>query len=63
MCQTDMVVVTDKGFKPYAKKYAQDEAAFFSDFSKAFGKLIELGVPEEQVRFWNDCGKNGEAFC
>jgi hypothetical protein len=45
-----MVVVTDKGFKPYAKKYAQDQEAFFNDFSKAFGKLIELGVPQEQVR-------------
>jgi cytochrome c peroxidase len=44
-----MAIVTDKGFKPFAEKYAQDEAAFFNDFSKAYGKLLELGVPEQQV--------------
>lgn len=28
-------------------RYATDEQAFFADFSQAFSKLIELGVPEQ----------------
>lgn len=36
--RTDMALSTDKGFKPYAQKYAKDENAFFSDFSQAFSK-------------------------
>ena len=34
-------------FVCYRFRYATDEKAFFEDFSKAFAKLIELGVPEE----------------
>lgn len=45
MLPTDMVLVTDKGFKPWAEKYAKDEAAFFKDFSAVVVKLFELGVP------------------
>ncbi|KAG0151284.1 hypothetical protein CROQUDRAFT_651514 [Cronartium quercuum f. sp. fusiforme G11] len=47
MLTTDMSLVMDKNFRSYAKKYASDEQAFFNDFSKAFAKLIELGVPEQ----------------
>ncbi|GAA5824518.1 hypothetical protein JCM11251_000456 [Rhodosporidiobolus azoricus] len=49
MLRTDMALTTDKGFKPYAEKYAKDEQAFFGDFSKAFSKLIHLGVPTTQL--------------
>ncbi|GAA5974323.1 hypothetical protein JCM8115_006761 [Rhodotorula mucilaginosa] len=49
MLRTDMALSTDKEFKPYAQKYAKDEDAFFSDFSKAFSKLIHLGVPTAQL--------------
>ena len=35
-----MALSTDKGFKPYAQKYAKDENAFFSDFSQAFSKCV-----------------------
>lgn len=35
-----MALSTDKDFKPYAQKYAKDEDAFFSDFSKAFSKCV-----------------------
>ena len=38
--RTDMALSTDKEFKPYAQKYAKDEDAFFSDFSKAFSKCV-----------------------
>lgn len=30
-----------------ARRYADSEDAFFSDFSKAYAKLLELGVPEQ----------------
>ncbi|GAA5914431.1 peroxidase [Sporobolomyces salmoneus] len=49
MLRTDMALSTDKGFKPTAQLYAKDENKFFSDFSKAFSKLIHLGVPESQL--------------
>lgn len=41
----DMALTTDKVFKQYSKKYAESQEAFFEDFSKAFAKLLELGVP------------------
>lgn len=44
------LVSTDKSFRPWAEKYAQNEEAFFSDFSKVYAKLLENGVPTE-VRF------------
>ena len=47
MLTTDMCIATDSKFKPVAQKYAQSEEAFFDDFSKAFAKLLELGVPEK----------------
>ncbi|BGP00316.1 heme peroxidase [Rhodotorula toruloides] len=49
MLRTDMALMTDKGFRQYTDKYAKDENAFFSDFSKAFSKLIHLGVPTAQL--------------
>ncbi|GAA5989952.1 hypothetical protein JCM11641_002923 [Rhodosporidiobolus odoratus] len=49
MLHTDIALVKDKGFRPFAEKYAKDEQAFFADFSKAFSKLIHLGVPESQL--------------
>ncbi|WVO18566.1 cytochrome c peroxidase, mitochondrial [Cryptococcus depauperatus] len=48
MLPTDMALVKDKSFKKYVDIYAKDEEKFFSDFSKAFSKLIELGVPQAQ---------------
>lgn len=47
MLMTDMALTTDKKFRPYTEKYAKSEEAFFQDFSKAFAKLLELGVPAE----------------
>eukprot|EP00775_Hariotina_reticulata_P012891 gene12891-13017_t len=41
---TDAVLFQDDAFRPYAEKYAQDEAAFFSDYASAHVKLSELGV-------------------
>ncbi|EJD03072.1 cytochrome C peroxidase [Fomitiporia mediterranea MF3/22] len=48
MLPTDYVLVQDKNFKKFAKAYADNQDIFFEDFSKAFAKLLELGVPESQ---------------
>lgn len=41
---TDAAVFEDEGFRPFAEKYASDEAAFFADYAAAHKKLSELGV-------------------
>ncbi|KAL4078207.1 peroxidase [Scleroderma yunnanense] len=48
MLPTDYVLTQDKSFKKYAKAYADDQDLFFKDFSAAFAKLLELGVPSQQ---------------
>ncbi|KAF8524905.1 hypothetical protein BU17DRAFT_84476 [Hysterangium stoloniferum] len=48
MLPADYALVQDKSLKQWVKKYAADESLFFADFSKAFGKLLELGVPSLQ---------------
>uniref|UniRef100_A0A7S3VJC5 L-ascorbate peroxidase n=1 Tax=Dunaliella tertiolecta TaxID=3047 RepID=A0A7S3VJC5_DUNTE len=45
---TDRVIFEDEGFKPWAEKYAADEAAFFKDYAVAHKKLSELGVEWEE---------------
>jgi cytochrome c peroxidase len=50
MLPTDYVLTQDKSFKKWAKAYADDEALWFKDFSAAFSKLLELGVPPNQFQ-------------
>jgi len=45
MLPADLAFIKDSQFKKYVEIYAQDEEKFFNDFSKAFCKLLELGVP------------------
>lgn len=45
MLPADMAFLEDPAFKKYVEIYAKDETKFFNDFSKAFSKLLELGVP------------------
>ncbi|CAL5220123.1 g2078 [Coccomyxa viridis] len=45
MLPTDMALIWDKKFKPYVELYAKDQDRFFEDFSAAFSRLLELGVP------------------
>jgi catalase (peroxidase I) len=45
MLPADMALLWDPEFAKYVKLYAKDKNAFFKDFSKAFGKLLDLGVP------------------
>lgn len=45
MLVSDMCLLDDPSFKKWVDVYAKDEDRFFNDFSKAFTKLTELGVP------------------
>ncbi|KAK9474702.1 heme peroxidase [Dipodascopsis tothii] len=45
MLPADMSLVKDKEFRKTVEKYAASNDAFFADFSAAFTKLLELGVP------------------
>lgn len=45
MLPTDMALRTDPVFRVYARRYADDQDAFFKDFAAAYAKLLELGVP------------------
>ncbi|KAJ2554695.1 heme peroxidase [Coemansia sp. RSA 1933] len=49
MLPADMVFKLDPQFRKYTDIYAADQDAFFADFTKAFTKLLELGVkfPED----------------
>ncbi|KAF8070078.1 heme peroxidase [Lyophyllum atratum] len=48
MLPADYVLVQDKGFKKYAKAYAEDSDLFFRDFANVVSRLFELGVPTAQ---------------
>ncbi|KAJ3131181.1 heme peroxidase [Physocladia obscura] len=45
MLPGDMAFYNDRTFYLQTYKYAKDENLFFKDFSAAFAKLLELGVP------------------
>lgn len=52
MLPTDMVLKTDSLFVKYVKQYAKDQDLFFSDFSKAFTKLLENGIDFKGKEHW-----------
>lgn len=62
MLMTDMALVQDKSFKTYVQKYAKSEDEFFKDFSSAFAKLLELGVPDENFKAFETKLENGQPF-
>ncbi|KAG2446653.1 hypothetical protein HYH02_008224 [Chlamydomonas schloesseri] len=45
---TDACIFEDEKFRPYAEKYAADQAAFFADYAASHQKLSELGVEWEE---------------
>ncbi len=47
MLPTDMALIEDDEFRPYAELYARDQDAFFNDFANAYARLMSLGCPEE----------------
>lgn len=47
MLPADLVFASDPAFRKFAERYAKDKDAFFADFTAAYKKLLELGVPFE----------------
>lgn len=45
MLPSDIALIKDKEFKKHVERYAKDNDVFFKEFSDAFVKLLELGVP------------------
>jgi len=52
MLPADMVFAQDPDFKKWSEIYANDEAKWNADFSKAFSKLLELGVKSVEKDGW-----------
>jgi peroxiredoxin len=48
MLPTDMALVQDPTFREWVVKYAEDKDLFYRDFSKAFAKLLELGIRRDK---------------
>ncbi|OJJ49075.1 hypothetical protein ASPZODRAFT_129465 [Penicilliopsis zonata CBS 506.65] len=60
MLPTDIALITDPDFLPWVKRYAEDKDLFFDHFTKAFAKLIELGIRrDEQGHIINTDNKLG----
>lgn len=47
MLPADMALVWDPKFRVWVEKYAADQDLFHRDFAKAYGKLLDLGVPRK----------------
>lgn len=48
MLPTDMALISDTGFLPWVKKYADDKELFFQHFADVFAKLLELGIKRDE---------------
>ena len=53
MLPTDLCLIQDEKFLPFVKYYAQDQDAFFNDFSQAFSKLLSNGCPKAVMESTN----------
>lgn len=49
MLPTDVALATDPSFRSWVEKYAEDRDLFYDHFSKAFAKLIELGIRRDET--------------
>lgn len=47
MLPTDIALIDDSLFKQWVEIYAADKDRFFTDFSKVFDKLMELGIERD----------------
>jgi cytochrome c peroxidase len=52
MLPSDIALIADPAFKKWVEVYAKDEDRFYKDFARAFGKLLELGVPFAAGKPW-----------
>ncbi|UZJ52056.1 hypothetical protein CBS101457_001376 [Exobasidium rhododendri] len=62
MLTTDMALVEDPSFKKHVVRYAKSEDDFFDEFSKVYGKLLELGVPAENFKAFETAADGGRPF-
>ena len=49
MLPSDYALIKDPAMLPWVEKYAEDKELFFDHFSKAFAKLIELGIQRDEA--------------
>ena len=49
MLPTDIALKTDPAFSPIARRFASSKDDFFDTFSKAYAKLLALGVPKKRA--------------
>ncbi|CAL3970751.1 unnamed protein product [Diplocarpon coronariae] len=47
MLPSDIALRQDQAFRKYVELYARDKEAFFHDFARAFGQLLELGIQRD----------------
>ncbi|KAI0155126.1 peroxiredoxin [Xylariaceae sp. FL1272] len=47
MLPTDMCLLSDKEFRHWVERYAEDKELFFEDFKQVFAKLMELGIKRD----------------
>jgi len=52
MLPADIALLNDPVFSKIVKEYALDEAKFNKEFSAAFAKMLELGVPAFEKKGW-----------
>ena len=50
MLPSDMALLEDPEMRKWVEVYAGDQERFFVDFARAFGRLLELGVPERVLQ-------------
>lgn len=62
MLTTDMALTQDPSFKKHALRYAKSEEEFFKDFAAAYGRLIELGVPQENFKAFEKESDGGKKY-
>jgi cytochrome c peroxidase len=48
MLPTDKALIKDNSFRPWVEKYAEDKDLFFTDSTKVFAKLMELGIQRDE---------------
>ena len=50
MLISDLALLEDDKFRPWVEKYAEDQDAYFADFTDAWVRLQENGVAELRKR-------------
>lgn len=48
MLPSDYALIGDPATRPWVEKYAEDKELFYDHFTRAFAKLIELGIQRDE---------------